>query len=174
MGLLYNLICTQDIAAHNFAITLPFQAPGVYLAMALPSRTRKPKPTGQKRTRGGGFHFERAVGTIHTAESGMAVPASLIIEDLNPKSVTLFASGSVPVGEQCSVVIDGYYQITVQGVIRACNLVNSDSKILSSIKYDHRVLIRLSVRTLDEQETIEKFCKEARDGFHPSEDEEGI
>ncbi len=123
------------------------------------------KRDGRKNRR---FHIKRvnaeikALATLHAPAT--VAQARLVLNDLGPHGLGLFASAAMLVGQEISLTIEDPKRFYVRGRIAWCQEYDADTHILTDYPYHFRVGIEFMFETEEEETQVRNFCEEiARD-----------
>lgn len=88
------------------------------------------------------------------------IPARLILNDLGPQSVTLFATDPLEMGQPVSLSIEHPRPLLVRGRITHCALFDLNSRIHSLPRFQYRLQIEFEFLNDGEAEAVRQYVAE--------------
>lgn len=119
------------------------------------------KRDGRKSRR---FHVKRVNAEIKALGPPQApatvTQARLVLNDLSPRGLGLFASAPMLVGQEISLTIEEPKRFSVRGRIIWCQEYDAGTHILTDYPYHFRVGIEFLFETQEEENQVRDFCEE--------------
>jgi hypothetical protein len=88
------------------------------------------------------------------------IPTRLILNDLGPQSVTLFAVSPLELGQLVSLSIEHPRPLLVRGKVTYCAMFDLNSRIHSAPRYQYRLQIEFEFLNDGEAEAVREYVAE--------------
>ena len=107
------------------------------------------------------FHYKRAIATlILPTQTGAptVISARVVLNDINSKGLLLFASAPVAPQQRVEIHIQDPHEFTQLGMVRSCQQISYEHKILSDQQFQFRIAIEFDVSTNEDRDRIDAYC----------------
>lgn len=100
----------------------------------------------------------KVVGTINTTPH--ITQARVLLNDLSPKGLGLFAANPIMVGQQIALTIEEPKRFYIRGRVIWCQEHDADSHVLSPTPYSYRIGIEFVFESREEEQQVAAYCDE--------------
>ncbi|MBI2711469.1 MAG: PilZ domain-containing protein [Bdellovibrio sp.] len=122
------------------------------------ARKRSKSPSVSGRTN---YHFKRtqAVVTIRNPDNTQTVVSSrLVLNDIHSKGLFIFSPVPIPIEQRVEISIRDPHPFHQNAIVRSCQQISYDQKILSNQQFQYRIAIEFEVATGQDRERIDAYC----------------
>jgi hypothetical protein len=107
------------------------------------------------------FHIRRTHAQLKIVSSLEAPPIEdvrIVLNDISPKSMNLFCSHPVALGQVAAITIEEPTRIYVRGRIVGCQELDYDTHVITDQPYTYRVCVLFLFDSEEEQKAFKIYC----------------
>lgn len=117
------------------------------------------------------LHIKRTKAEIVLTEglsmvgTGTSVPARVVLNDMSPKGLYLFASEQLALGQQIQLTLEEPRRFFAHGKVVSCQNIVMDRRVISEHQFPYRVGIEFLFRNDAERQAVLQYCQEILGDF---------
>jgi hypothetical protein len=107
------------------------------------------------------FHIRRTHAQLKIVSAPEAPPIEdvrIVLNEITPKSMNLFASNPVAVGQVAAITIEGPTRIYVRGRIVGCVEPDYESHVITDNPYSYRIAVLFLFDSDEEERAFKSYC----------------